>query len=379
MNILILATEPDWLGIARLPEALKRVGFRVGVMCPRGSPIGFTSFVDRRWLIDETVTTIAGTHKIIQHVVDEWLPERIVPGDDKAAHVLHNMLATRTDPGRASPLRTLLLNSLGDPERYREIMLKSALPETAGACAVEIPPALVLPGDAEAAAFVQEHAFPVMLKPDFGVAGSGLAFCQTDGELREHLERLRANKRAAFTLQKFIEGQSAGVSCVASQGRLLEAIIYASDRRVYDYGPTAVSRRLDRPDIIAATGRLIRHFGFNGFAGLDFIIEGRTGKALLLEFNPRPAPMAARAHLMGVDLAGAYMAALTNTEPQHCEAVTGMIALFPQEWMRDPESPFLHTAWHDVPWNDPELLQHLVGRCAKKPAHVHSEILGLRS
>ena len=32
------------------------------------------------------------------------------------------------------------------------------------------------------------------------------------------------------------------------------------------------------------------------------------------------------------------------------------IALFPREWIRDPASPWLNRAYHDVPWDDPAVL-----------------------
>jgi hypothetical protein len=33
------------------------------------------------------------------------------------------------------------------------------------------------------------------------------------------------------------------------------------------------------------------------------------------------------------------------------------IALFPQEWIRDPHSSFLRSAYHDIPWEEPELVR----------------------
>jgi hypothetical protein len=36
------------------------------------------------------------------------------------------------------------------------------------------------------------------------------------------------------------------------------------------------------------------------------------------------------------------------------------IALFPQEWRRAPDSPWLNNAFHDVPWDDPAVLQALI-------------------
>jgi hypothetical protein len=33
------------------------------------------------------------------------------------------------------------------------------------------------------------------------------------------------------------------------------------------------------------------------------------------------------------------------------------IVLFPGEWTRNPESTFLRSAYHDVPWEEPELVR----------------------
>jgi hypothetical protein len=38
------------------------------------------------------------------------------------------------------------------------------------------------------------------------------------------------------------------------------------------------------------------------------------------------------------------------------------IALFPQEWMRDPASEYLTSGYHDVPWEEPELIRACVGK-----------------
>jgi hypothetical protein len=36
------------------------------------------------------------------------------------------------------------------------------------------------------------------------------------------------------------------------------------------------------------------------------------------------------------------------------------IAIFPREWLRDPASPWLKSAYHDVPWDDPEVVRACV-------------------
>ena len=42
-----------------------------------------------------------------------------------------------------------------------------------------------------------------------------------------------------------------------------------------------------------------------------------------------------------------------------------LIAMFPNEDLRDPNSPYFKTAYHDIPTDDPELLQALLQRCAE--------------
>ena len=36
------------------------------------------------------------------------------------------------------------------------------------------------------------------------------------------------------------------------------------------------------------------------------------------------------------------------------------VALFPGEWARDPSSAYLSGAYHDVPWDDPPLVEALM-------------------
>ena len=38
------------------------------------------------------------------------------------------------------------------------------------------------------------------------------------------------------------------------------------------------------------------------------------------------------------------------------------IALFPQEWQRDPASPLIRSAYHDVPWDAPALVRAYINQ-----------------
>ncbi|MEI9886226.1 MAG: hypothetical protein WDN08_06930 [Rhizomicrobium sp.] len=44
-----------------------------------------------------------------------------------------------------------------------------------------------------------------------------------------------------------------------------------------------------------------------------------------------------------------------------------VIALFPQEWRRNPQSPWLSQAFLDVPWDDPGVLRALLAPGERAP------------
>ena len=75
-----------------------------------------------------------------------------------------------------------------------------------------------------------------------------------------------------------------------------------------------------------------------------------------------PATHAAAA--VGIDLAAALAAARAGRAwegPRELPAGSrSRMALFPQEWYRDPESPWLRTLASDAPWDDPDLLTAMV-------------------
>ncbi len=52
------------------------------------------------------------------------------------------------------------------------------------------------------------------------------------------------------------------------------------------------------------------------------------------------------------------------------------IALFPREWLRDPESPWLQNAFHDVPWDDPDLIRACVAQAPPARRAAAQALLG---
>jgi hypothetical protein len=125
------------------------------------------------------------------------------------------------------------------------------------------------------------------------------------------------------------------------------------------HGPASVVEAIEHPDISASVAKVVGALGLSGLLGFDFVVEEQTGDAYLIEMNPRATQIC---HLsLGVDrdLPAALRAALTGEAVRATPRVfdRDVIALFPQEWLRDPASPFLATAFHDVPWDQPGLIR----------------------
>ena len=371
MKVLIVAPVASWYGISHLPLALNRAGFTVGMAGARDGPLAHTRYVSKKWLPEGTLATSSKLIELVQNAFDQWSPRLIVPADDQTVGVFHRLVLQQTSLSVSDALRDALGDSLGDARHYATAAAKSRLGRAAAAAAVDMAPQVVRPDVEDAIAFAKVHGYPLLIKPDAGWGGQGIRVCRTEAELvagirAAHAKGAAGGMPAMYSVQKYIKGEPAAIALAACQGRMLAGIAYAKHRTMVPRGPTSVARRLARPDMLEAGARLVGHFGYTGFAGADFVIESGSGRAWLIEFNARPTPICGRAHLMGIDLAAALMAGLQGKEPAPAPAVPGaeLVAFFPQEWLRNSNSRFLHAAHHDVPWNDPRLVRYFVERYA---------------
>jgi hypothetical protein len=121
--------------------------------------------------------------------------------------------------------------------------------------------------------------------------------------------------------------------------------------------------------------------GYSGFASLDFMLDG-SGRAFLIELNPRPTPIAHLGERFGSCLCRHLHAALSGQpssagEPQ---GLPSRVALFPQEWVRDQDSPHIAGgAYHDAPWDEPDLLEAYVAFGRGQMRFWHYRIMGARN
>jgi hypothetical protein len=177
-----------------------------------------------------------------------------------------------------------------------------------------------------------------------------------------------------FELQQFIPGVPAMRIVAAWQGRILAGVSFLKACvNPQPFGPSTVVRFIDHPEMEATATRLVAALGLSGFAHFDFVIAEDGSGAFVIELNPRTTVSLHLGRQFGHDLCGAlgrhlgWPAEAPETVELPKEAA---VALFPNEIARDPESAWLRSgsgALHDVPWDDPGVVEH----CYRQLLQVH--------
>lgn len=169
-------------------------------------------------------------------------------------------------------------------------------------------------------------------------------------------------ERPAMSAQGYFDGWPANIGVACWQGEVLAATSAEAVSTLSATGPSTVARIIDNPEMRDAARRIVKALGLTGLVGFDFMIEAATRAAYRIEMNPRCTPICAVRLGPGRDLAEALVARLLHRTPRDRPAKTekDILVLFPDTWQLDPSNPFLHTACHHVPWEQPELVRVLM-------------------
>ncbi len=372
---LLVSTATRWLGTARIPRGLAKAGFEVALLTPRNSLAEKSRYVARiGYLSDVTnplqwVSAFAG-------MVKATAPQIVVPCDEMAFRLLQMLALSPPDnlqPALHLELASLIRESLGNPAHYRVSVDKTLLPAAAAALGVRVPAHRSIASLAEAEEFTKEYPYPAVLKRRHGFAGHGVAVCANADELIAAWNRLcvpepltlERESGPALLIQTFVRGATVSRSSVAWRGRPLAGT--SRERLVMNppqTGPATVVRYIHQPEVTRFSAMLIEGFEMSGFSGIEFRVEQTTGAAYLLEINRRITPGAPTSDLVGIDLCVALHAAVTggeSTVPSDVPPGTDRIVVrFPQEWLRDPESPYLNGYPIDAPWDDPDVFEAML-------------------
>jgi hypothetical protein len=370
---ILLTTTVGWPSVARLAYGFAAAECRVDAHAPAGALLFSSRYVSGR-TIYKPLSPIAS----LRRAIARSRPDLLVACDDRAVSQILKLYGTlsRQEHDTAS----LIERSLGNMASYPGMLSRSGFMATAKSLGIRVPATRDISSAAELDEFISEWGCPLVVKADGTWGGDGVVVARTPDQARAALHRLgrtpsrlrslaRAVHRrdlhhltaavsptaAKISAQQFVAGRSAASAFACWQGEVVAAIYYDVLVAEGETGPPNVIKRLDCPEMEAATRKIARHYGLSGIHGMDFLRDA-TGAVHLIEINPRATQGSTLAFGPGRDLPAALAAQLEPRSGMRASIPGDTVAIFPREWQRDPASPWLKSAHHDVPWDDPAVL-----------------------
>ncbi len=376
---ILLATTFGWETSGRLAVELAGAGCVVQAVAPGGSALHRLPVVARSFRLD-LVRPLAS----LRRAIEASDADLIIPFDDRTRQALQHVYL-HADPTTAfgARLRERIGRSLGPAETYAQIYSRATVMAMASELGVRCPPTAPVDTLADVRAWMDSHGGAAVLKTDGSWGGRGVAVVKDATEVAQAWRRLSrppawarigkrlvvdrdpwplrariARRRPKISVQAFVDGRPGNVAAACLDGVLLGAVQAEVVRSDGELGPSTVLRIIENPEMLATARAMVRRLGLTGLCGFDFVLEGDTERAYLVEVNPRATPTAHLVTADGVDLLASLRVALGRPGPpaRTCTYPNGLVALFPEEMRRDPVSPFLTTAYHDVPTQSPELV-----------------------
>ncbi len=382
---VLIATTSRWFPTARLAMALAHAGCIVEAVCPARHPLRKMSAVRRT----HAYRGLAPLQSFAR-AIEAAKPDFILPGDDLATshlHQLHDHERQRGEDGRA--IWALIERSLGAPESFPVVYARTAFIDLAQKAGIRAPRTEVIGNRRDLRKWVARVGLPTVLKANGTSGGDGVRVVHTLEEAEDAFRALQApplvaravkralvdrdktlvwpsllRRQAVVNAQEFVAGREATSAVACWQGNVLAGLHFEVIHKRDAAGPSSVLRLIENAEMSAAAEKIAARLRLSGLHGFDFMLEAHSGNAYLIEINPRATQVGHLALGTGRDLPAALYAALSGESAHAAAKVTDSdtIALFPQEWVRDPASEYLTSGYHDVPWEEPELIRACVGK-----------------
>jgi hypothetical protein len=387
---VLVATNYQWYPTARIAMALAKAGFTVEAVCPSRHPMLKTSAVRKRYPFHRLLPIAS-----LADAIEKAKPDLIVSGDDFATKYLHSLHAQEFRKGKTgAPICALIERSLGSPESFPIAYSRIALMKVAHEEGVRIPETAAITNMETLRQWVGQFGLPAVLKADGTNGGDGVRIVRTSLEAEQEFRALqappllaRAAKRTlldqdaallrpailrqkfVMSAQTFITGNEATSAVACWNGKVIAGLHFEVVKKKSAAGYSTVVRLIESAEMMAAAEKIARRLNLSGLYGFDFMLEADTRDAYLIEMNPRSTQVGHLALGPGRDIPAAIFSAVVGQTTRVSPSVTekDTIALFPQEWLRDSSSPYLRSAYHDVPWDEPELIRTCIGSRKKQP------------
>lgn len=381
---VLVITCVHWPSTTRLCLALAKCGFDLASVAPPYHAMRRLNAVAAHYLCSR-YADLTGP---VSRAIASWQPDIVIPFDDPSLACLHELhdRAVRLGGGEAVALAELIERSLGDSAGFSIARNKSEFIAFAAAAGIAVPATTALRNRDNLRAHLLRTTFPCVLKVDGSWGGLGVRVLRNSQEGERAFAELvalsswrsmakrtvkslsfgpirqwRSAAKPCITIQDHVEGRPANRAIVCWKGEVLAGLSVEALQTMSETGPATVVRVIDHPEIAEVAARITGRLGLSGFIGFDFILE-ESGRAVLIEMNSRPTPICHLALSEEADLVGVLAAKLTGRPRRRLQQSLAheVIALFPQELWRDPDSSHLRVSYHDVPWDEPQFVSAYV-------------------
>jgi predicted ATP-grasp superfamily ATP-dependent carboligase len=355
-EVLIVHARGSWSGLPRLPKLIRAAGARVTIFAPPNSRLWKASYIDERVPAPTTEGNFsAALREHLARAGDRYT--WVLVGDENAVVEL----ATQKDTSWLTGWFPVEPTA----EKLDLVTSKAAFTVDATAQGVAMPASQVCNSLEEAKTAAARIGFPVMIKAARGFAGNGVRKATCLAELVAEFDDLQ--HRVPVVVQKFEVGRVGSTQVLFDHGRLA---CWASSYKLAvfpePFGPSSARELMVHRDMEDTLKRIGRTTGFNGLCGVDWLHRTSDDALLVLEFNPRPAPVVHLGYLSGADFSAGINAMLAGRPETRPPVDVGAreIYLFPQHLVRCITGRYwadlLHwlpgVAYTDIPWDQPRLL-----------------------
>jgi glutathione synthase/RimK-type ligase-like ATP-grasp enzyme len=380
MKVLIVATDV-WPTAARISISLAQVGFQVATVSPAGALVRTTRAVTNHYSYSpwDGLASIATA-------IRAWQPDFLVCTDDHAVKHLHDLhaAASRLLDVDSQSLAQLIETSLGNPKWFPVAEQKSLFMTIASQAGVRCPRTWMI-SDVNNTLLPPRVPYPILVKADGTCGGRGVRLVENEGEARDAIAelslpidwpdrvkrliaksngilRIGSRRHRTVCLQEQVPGRSANRAVVCHEGRVLAGVSVEALETQHEFGPASIVRLIEHPEMTAIANTLVERLQLSGFVGFDFILDSESN-VWLIEMNPRVTPIC-HLHLAdGTSLPATIFSKMTalpvTPKPPIVSADT--VVLFPGGLWRSNRSRSLSSVYlssfHDVPWDEPELVR----------------------
>jgi formate-dependent phosphoribosylglycinamide formyltransferase (GAR transformylase) len=377
--------------MVRLAMALNDAGFTVDAVCLPRHPLQKTKAAHKTYAYKNLAPL-----RSLASAITASRPDLIIPGDDLATMQLHALYQREFNRGRKGALIcSVIERSLGSPSSFPQVYARTGLLKIAQEEGIRVPRTEVLTDVNQLREWGARTGFPAVLKSNGSSGGEGVSIVHSLEQAERAFRTLNAppllaravkralmdgdktlilpsllRRRSGLNIQEYVPGHEATSAVVCWQGTLLAGLHFEVLSKTTPTGPASVMRLIDSCEMSIVAEKIVKRLNLSGLVGFDFMLEEQTSNPYLIEVNPRATQVGHLTLGPGHDLPGAFYAAVTGEAIREAPKITEnrTIALFPQEWKRNPESSFLQSGYHDVPWEEPELIRAFAHSSGKHKA-----------